>query len=138
MTKHNAGNPVKHHTPLVTLAVLLAMSSGCTQPPMRASEAMPAASSNSVLRADWLQKVPGLTAMDALHTLPAYMGRTMRKPAPRFVLVLDGTRTSNLDLLQSIQATDLFELRVVGESQSIGDPGEVEIIVTTLARARMG
>lgn len=138
MTKHKAGYPMKHHCVLVTVVVLLALSPGCARPPERISEATPAASSSSVLRADWLQKVPGLTAMDALHTLPAYMGRTMRQPVPRFILVLDGTRTSNLDLLKGIQASELFELRVVGESQSIGDPGEVEIIVTTLARARIG
>lgn len=129
---------MKYHTTPVTLAVLLALSPGCARTPLRTGEATPAASSNSVLRADWLQRVPGLTALDALNTLPAYRGRTMRQPAPRFILVLDGTRTSNLDLLKSIQATELFELRVLGESQSIGDPGEVEIVVTTLARARIG
>ena len=130
---------MKRRTVPVTLAALLVLSSpGCAWPPARTGEATPAASSNSVLRADWLQKVPGLTAMDALQALPAYMARTMRQPAPRFVLVLDGTRTSNLDLLKGIQASELFEVRVLGESQSLGEPGEVEIIVTTLARARMG
>lgn len=129
---------MKHRTILVTLAVLFALAPACARPPARAGEATPAASSNSILRADWLQKMPGLTAFDALHALPAYMGRTLRQPTPRFILVLDGTRTSNLDLLRGLQASELFELRVVGESQSIGDPGEVEIIVTTLARAKMG
>jgi hypothetical protein len=128
---------MRFHGALVTTAVLLVLAPGCASFPARAGEATPAPSSTSVLRAEWLQKVPGLTALDALHTLPAYAGRTMRQPAPRFILVLDGTRTSNLDLLKGIQASDLFELRVVGESQSIGEPGEVEIVVTTLARARI-
>ena len=80
--------------------------------------------------------MPGATAFDALHPLPSYLSRTMRVPAPRLVLVLDGMRTSNLDFLNVIRATDLFEIRVVGESQSVGYPGEVEIVVTTRAAHR--
>lgn len=59
--------------------------------------------------------------------------------APRFILILDGTRTSNLAMPKGIQAADVFEIRLVGESPSIGDPGECKIIVTTVAsRARVG
>jgi hypothetical protein len=118
---------------LVTTAGLLAFVPGCTWPPAGTGGTAPAASSNSILRAERLQKMPGSSALDALQTLPIYMGRTMRQPAPRFVLILDGTRTSNLGMLRSIQASEVFEIRVIGESQSIGDPGEVEVIVTTLA-----
>jgi hypothetical protein len=118
---------------LVTTAGLLALVPACTRPPAGAGGFVPAASSNSILRAERLQKMPGSSAFDALQTLPIYMGRTMRQPAPRFVLILDGTRTSNLGMLRSIQASEVFEIRVIGESQSIGDPGEVEVIVTTLA-----
>lgn len=118
---------------LVTPAILLAFNSGCVRPPAGAGQFVPAASSNSVLRAERLQKMPGSSAFDALETLPIYMGRTMRRPAPRFVLILDGTRTSSLEMLRGIQASEVFEIRVIGESQSIGDPGEVEVVVTTLA-----
>jgi len=65
--------------------------------------------------------------------LPGYVGRTTRVPAPRFVLILDGTRTSSLEMLRSIQASEVFEIHVIGESQSIDRQGEVEVIVTTLA-----
>jgi hypothetical protein len=83
--------------------------------------------------------MPSSSAFDALQTLASYMGRTMRQPAPRFILILDGTRTTNLEMLKGIQASDVFEIRLIGESQSLGDPGEVEIVVTTLAsRARIG
>jgi hypothetical protein len=42
-------------------------------------------------------------------------------------------------MLKGIQASDVFEIRLIGESQSLGDPGQVEIVVTTLAsRARIG
>ena len=124
---------------LVTTAGLLTFASGCSRPADGSAEPAPAVSSNSILRADRLQKMPGTSAFDALQTLPVYMGRTMRVPAPRFVLILDGTRTSSLEMLRGIQASEVFEIRVIGESQSIGRPGEVEIIVTTLAsHARIG
>ena len=124
---------------LVTMGVLVAFNTGCSRLPAGFAEPAPAVSSNSILRADRLQRMPGASALDALQTLPIYMGRTMRVPAPRFVLVLDGTRTSSLEMLRSIQASDVFEIRVIGESQSIGYPGEVEVIVTTLAsHARIG
>jgi hypothetical protein len=124
---------------LVTTAVLLAFTSACTRSPARGGEVTPAVSSTSVLRADRLQKMPSSSAFDALQTLASYMGRTMRQPAPRFILILDGTRTTNLEMLKGIQARDVFEIRLIGESQSLGDPGEVEIIVTTLAsHARIG
>ena len=83
--------------------------------------------------------MPGATALDALGTMPSYFGRTTRQPAPRFILILDGTRTSNLEMLNGIQAGDVYEIRVIGESQSVGIQGEVEIVVTTIARrARVG
>jgi len=124
---------------LVTTAVLLALTPGCARTPVPAGQETPAFSSTSVLRADRLQKMPSSSAFDALQTLASYMGRTMRQPAPRFILMLDGTRTTNLEMLKGIQASDVFEIRVIGESQSLGEPGEVEIIVTTLAsRARVG
>ena len=51
----------------------------------------------------------------------------MRQPAPRFILILDGTRTTNLGMLQGIQASEVFEIRVIGESQSIGKGGESSV-----------
>ena len=39
-------------------------------------------------------------------------------------------------MLNSIQATDLYEIRVVNESQTITSGGNVEIIVTTVAGRR--
>jgi hypothetical protein len=35
-------------------------------------------------------------------------------------------------LLKSILATDLFEIRIINESQTIASGGDVEVIVTTL------
>ena len=127
-------------SPIVLVAVVVvAFAVGCTRSPATPGRPAPASSSTSVLRADRLQKMPGSSAFDALQTLASYMGRTMRQPAPRFILILDGTRTTNLGMLQGIQASEVFEIRVIGESQSIGNPGEVEIVVTTLAsHARIG
>jgi hypothetical protein len=124
---------------LVTTVVLLAFTPGCAPSPVPAGQPAPVFSSTSVLRADRLQKMPSSSAFDALQTLASYMGRTTRQPAPRFILVLDGTRTTNLEMLKGIQASEVFEIRLIGESQSIGVPGEVEIVVTTLAsHARIG
>ena len=121
-------------TALVTPAVLLAFTLACARSAAPSGEATPAASSTSILRADRLQRMPGSTAFDALETMASYMSRTMRQPAPRFILVLDGTRTTSLDVLRSIQAGDVFEIRMIGESQSLGHQGEMEIVVTTVAR----
>ena len=130
---------MRHKKIVTTTAILLAMTSACGRSAAPIRPATPAPSSTSTLRADWLHRMVGLTAFDALRTLPAYMGTTMRQPSPRFILVIDGTRTSNLDLLTSIQASELFELKVVGESQSLGSTGDVEIVVTTLAsRPKIG
>jgi hypothetical protein len=74
----------------------------------------------------------GSTGFDALRLLPAYLSRANRSPAPRFVLIIDGTRTSDLELLKSIPATDLFEICIISESQTVTSRGDVEIIVTTL------
>jgi len=117
----------------VTTTILVALTTACTRPPAGFAAPAPAVSSNSILRADRLQKMPGASALDALETLPGYVGRTTRVPAPRFVLILDGTRTSSLEMLRSIQASEVFEIHVIGESQSIDRQGEVEVIVTTLA-----
>ncbi len=125
---------MKSATAVVTPAVLLALALGCARPPARVADLTTAASSTTILRADRLQRMPASTAFDALETLASYMNRTTRQPAPRFILVLDGTRTSNLEMLRGIQVRDVFEIRVIGESQSLGNPGEVEIVVTTVAR----
>ena len=121
---------------LVASAALVMFALGCGRTAASTDQPVPAASSTSILRGDRLQKMPGATAFDALQMMATYMSRTMRQPAPRLVLVLDGTLTSNIELLKSIQASDVFEIRVVGESQSLGDQGGVEIVVTTVARQR--
>jgi hypothetical protein len=124
--------------PAIAFASIAAVFTfGCTRP--QSDWLTPAPSSSSVLRADRLHKMPGATALDALETMSSYFGRTTRQPAPRFILILDGTRTSNLEMLKGIQAGDVYEIRVIGESQSVGNQGEVEIVVTTIAgRARIG
>ena len=125
---------MKPATAVVTPAVLLVLALGCARSPTPIDGLTPAASSTSILRSDRLQRMPASTAFDALQTLASYMNRTTRQPAPRFILVLDGARTANLEMLRGIQARDVYEIRVIGESQSLGSPGEVEIVVTTVAQ----
>lgn len=119
------------------LLFIAAFTVGCAR--RHSDEPTPVASSSSVLRSDRLQRMPGATAFDALETMSSYFSRTTRQPTPRFILILDGTRTSNLEMLKGIQASDVFEMQVIGESQSLASQGEVEIVVTTVARrARIG
>jgi hypothetical protein len=86
----------------------------------------------SVIAAQQLGNMRGLTGFDALRVMPDYFARANRSPAPRFMVILDGTCTSDVDLLNSILATDLFEIRIISESQTVASGGDVEIIVTTL------
>jgi hypothetical protein len=51
--------------------------------------------------------------------LPAYYARVHERPSPRFLLVIDGARTSYLDLLRSIQATDLLEIHVANSVRQL-------------------
>jgi hypothetical protein len=55
------------------------------------------------------------------------------------VLIVDGVRNGSVEMLKGIQARDVFEIRMTDEAQTSAIPGEVEVIVTTLAgRARSG
>jgi hypothetical protein len=106
----------------------------CASTMPRGSEIAPLPSSHAVLTADRLRKMVGVTAFDALRTMPSFLSLTTRQPGPRFLLIIDGARTSTLDLLKNFQATDLLEIRVVGDSQSLDSSGEVQILVITQAR----
>ena len=88
--------------------LLRAFTPGCVRPPVPAGRATPVFSSTSVLRANRLQKMPSSSAFDAFQTLASYMGRAMRQPVPRFILMLDGTRTTNLEMPKGIHASEVF------------------------------
>jgi len=119
----------------IVAAVVLALTVACTPPSVSVSgrDATPSPSSHSMIAADQLRKMPGLTAFDALRMMPDYFGRANRKPAPRFMLIIDGARTTDVELLKTIPATEIFEIRIVSESQTVASGGDVEIIVTTIA-----
>jgi hypothetical protein len=118
----------------LTVLSLTAACAGSAGP----SGPTPGYASNTVIRGDKLQKMPGASAFDALQTLPVYI-RTMRQQAPRVVLIVDGVRNGSVEILKGIQARDVFEIRMTDEAQTPAIPGEVEVIVTTLAgRARSG
>jgi hypothetical protein len=121
----------------VAAAVVVALTVACS-PNVFVSgrDATPSPSSHSLIAAERLRKMPGLTGFDALRMLPDYLGRANRRPAPRFMLIIDGAHTSEVELLKTILATDLFEIRIVTESQTVISGGDVEIIVTTLGGRR--
>lgn len=79
-----------------------------------------------------LSQMQGVTALDVLRSMPAYAARVGVSQAPRFTLILDGLRAKDLDILGSIRATELFEIRIVPESQANAVYGSAEIVVTTL------
>lgn len=90
--------------------------------------------SRSTLAADQLRRMESATAFDALQTMAAYFSRASQRPPARFVLILDGSRVADLEPLKAFKARDLFEIRIVGEGQSLVGSGGVEVIVTTLGR----
>ena len=118
----------------IASAIVVALTVACTPPSVAASGGSTErlSSSHSVIAAQQLGSMRGSTGFDALRLLPAYLARADRRPAPRFVAIIDGTRTSDLELLKSIPATDLFEIRIISERQTVTSRGDVEIIVTTL------
>jgi hypothetical protein len=122
----------------VAAAVVVALTVACAPSVFVSGRgATPAPSSHSLIAAERLRRMPGLTGFDALQLLPDYYGRANRRPAPRFMLTIDGARTSDVELLKTIPATDLFEIRIVSESQTLVSGGDVEIIVTTLGGRRV-
>ena len=119
--------------PLLLLlgAAIAAFGSACATYSSQREGVTQLASSHAVLTADRLRNMPGVTAFEALTTMPSFFGLTTRRPAARFLLILDGMRTSTLGPLKAIQATDVREIRVVDDSQSLVGSGEVEVIVNT-------
>lgn len=107
---------------VTTLAGLKRVDNGTARPAL----------SYAAFPVERLRDMSSETGFDALSRMPAYLARVHQTPAPPFVLILDGLRIHDLEMLKTIQARDLFEIRVVGESQSITGVGAVEVMVTTL------
>ncbi len=116
------------------LAVFMALAAACAGVQVEAgSDGAPAlASEHSTLSAQRLHKLVSLTAFDALQTMPSYMSPMHQWNAPRVVLILDGSKSHDLDVLKGIQASDVFEIRVVGDMEAGVIPGNLEVRVTTL------
>lgn len=126
---------MKHDTVCARAAIVL-MLAACAPPPATKSPRNPMRFSNTaqVMTFEQLQKMTHETAFDALRMMPGYTGRLNQAPAQRFALILDGAYTSSLELLAGLRATDLYEIRIVGESYALRSFGGPEIVVTTLAR----
>ena len=96
----------------------------------------PLTTSSPAMTADRLSKLEGLTALQALRTMPSYSAAANQSPPPRFTLVLDGMRIADLDFLKSICATDVYEIQVRRASENAYGFGGPEVIVTTMAGRR--
>jgi hypothetical protein len=96
--------------------------------------ALPLAAEHSTLSAQRLAKLGSLTAFDALQTMPSYVSPVHQGNAPRVVLILDGSKSHDLELLKGIKASEVFEIRVVGDIEADVPPGDLEVRVTTLGR----
>jgi hypothetical protein len=88
------------------------------------------------MTAEQLSKLQGLTALQALGTMPSYRSTRNQSPSAPFTLVLDGTRVYDLDFLKSICATDVYEIQVKRASENAYGFGGPEVIVTTMAGRR--
>src|SRR5215470_7712161 len=93
---------------LVVFAALAASAAGCARIHVPAANdgAFPLASEHATLSAQRLEKLVALTAFDALQSMPSYASPVRQWPAPRVVLVLDGSRSSDLEILKGIRAQD--------------------------------
>ncbi len=49
------------------------------------------------------------------------------------MLILDGSKSHDLEVLKGIKASDVFEIRVVGDMEAGVIPGNLEVRVTTVA-----
>ena len=73
-----------------------------------------------------------MSAYEALSFIPAYNVRTNRTPPTHFIVILNNHRLIGLEVLKSIQAEDVQEIRVVTETQTVDSSGAVEVVVTTI------
>jgi hypothetical protein len=123
-------------TASLATAIGVTVAVACARPlvsaPRATSDAMRLTGRSPVMTVEQLRQMPGVTALDALRTMPGYTARVGEVGAPHFTLILDGLRAKDLGVLSSIRATDLFEIRILSESQANGSFGGAEIIVTTL------
>ena len=123
-------------TTSMTSAVIVALTIACAPSSItarqRSNEPGPFAAQGAGFSATLLRKMDGLTGFDVLQMLPAYSSRVSQRPSPGFTLIIDGTRTSYVDMLRSIRATDLLEIRVVSEGHTTATGSGAEIIVTTV------
>ena len=112
----------------------LAAAAGCAGVQMQTDDdgVLLLASEHSTLSAQRLQKLGSLTAFDAVQTMPSYFSPVHQWSPPRVVLVLDGSRSHDLDVLKGIRASDVYEIRVFGDTDAGVNRGELEVRVTTL------
>lgn len=120
---------------LFVFAAVAAAAAGCAGVNVQAGSdgGLPLASDHSTLSAQRLNKLVSLTAFDALQTMPSYMSPMHQWNAPRVVLILDGSKSHDLEVLKGIKASDVFEIRVVGDMEAGVIPGSLEVRVTTVA-----
>jgi hypothetical protein len=119
---------------LVVFAAVTAAAAGCAGVNAQAEidGALPVASEHSTLSAPRLKKLVSLSAFDALQTMASYTSPMHQWNAPRVVLILDGSKSHDLEVLRGIKASDVFEIRVAGDMDAGVLPGELEVRVTTL------
>jgi hypothetical protein len=81
-----------------------------------------------------LFRMRGVSAYDALQSIPSYVALMRRQPAPRVALILDDARVYDVGILKAIQAVDLSEIRINRPGESSGQTWEVELVVVTQVR----
>src|SRR5262245_16709804 len=102
-------------SPIVFFAAAIAAALVVACAPVRGTRSSRSATQltgrSGVLTAEQLANMRGVSAFDALRTMPGYYARVRDARPPRFTLILDGLRVKDLDVLNSIRAVDLFEIR---------------------------
>ena len=114
-------------TPLVACAV--------NHPLREDDQSFVAAPSLSAVPRERLEKMTYLTAYDALPLIPGFTRRVKQSENPHFNLWLDGTFTTEIEILKLVRATEVREMRMIGENRTLVDEGRIELVVRTFSPA---
>lgn len=119
--------------------VIGAVAGACatSRPALAGGESRFATPSLSSVSRQRLADAPLMSAYDALQLMPAYARRINETPIPRFVLHLDGGFSTDIQILKSIPSPDVREMRVIGENRSLAGGNAIELVVNTIAGARV-
>lgn len=121
---------------LVLLAVVTPLAACAVNPPLQEDDrSLIVASSLTSVPRDRLEKMTYLSAYDALPLIPGFARRVRKSENPHYNLWLDGTFTTEIEILKLVRASEVREMRMIGENRTLVDDGTIELVVRTFSAA---